>query len=76
MNEIRETITRLREKGWTLAAIGRELGTPANSLWRWQSGVYPPANGGAVLAVLKRLLARKKVPPKKLYPRRRRKHRP
>lgn len=59
VNDVQKTLVRLRERGWTLAAIGRELGVPANTVRKWSAGLRYPANAAAVKASLVRLSKRK-----------------
>ena len=62
MNDAQEILSELQEKGWTLAAIADELGTVADTVVKWKSGVNYPALPKLVIPVLKDLL--KKRPPK------------
>jgi hypothetical protein len=52
MNDVQQTLMQLRNRGWTLAAIGRELNIPANTLRKWSAGLRYPANSSAVKASL------------------------
>jgi transcriptional regulator with XRE-family HTH domain len=69
MTEVQELIAELQKKGWTLAAIAEELGVDDASVYRWQKGMRSPANVVGVVAVLRRLLRRKRVPKRKRYKR-------
>ena len=59
MNDIQERIEALQANGWTLAAIGDEVGTHRESVSRWKSGMYYPENSKAVLMALDTLLQKK-----------------
>jgi transcriptional regulator with XRE-family HTH domain len=67
MNEVQELIAELRGKGWTLAAIADELKVDHDTVYRWQRGLRSPANPVGVLAVLKGLLQRRRVPKRRRY---------
>lgn len=67
MNDVQMALEQLRQKGWTLAAIGDELEVPANTIRKWSAGMHYPANGPVVRAALKNLLARKRVPKKRRF---------
>jgi lambda repressor-like predicted transcriptional regulator len=69
MNEVQDVIRRLKEKGWTLAAIADELGVHYNTVQRWDGGTRVPANTRSVAHELERILARRRVPKKKRYKR-------
>ena len=62
VNDAQEILSELQEKGWTLAAIADELGTAADTVVKWKSGVNYPALPKLVIPVLNDLL--KKRPPK------------
>ena len=62
VNDVQEILSELQEKGWTLAAIADELGTAADTVVKWKSGVNNPALPKLVTPVLNDLL--KKRPPK------------
>ena len=68
MNDVQERITRLIDKGWTKAALADELGMGWMGLHQWTTGERNPANPKLVLAALDSLLARKRVPKKRRYP--------
>jgi transcriptional regulator with XRE-family HTH domain len=61
-DEVKELITQLRAKGWTLAAIADELQVDNESVYRWQRGLRSPANASAVATVLRGLLRRRRIP--------------
>ena len=42
MTEIQEAVIRLREKGWTIAALSRELQVSPVTIYRWTRGFNPP----------------------------------
>jgi hypothetical protein len=55
MNDVQIILSQLRQRGWTLAAIGDELEVPANTIRKWSAGMHYPANAPAVKAALKQL---------------------
>jgi hypothetical protein len=65
MDDIRTLLRRLQSKGWTLAAVADAIQVPINTVTRWKMGIKTPANPGLVSAGLRRLLARKRVPPQR-----------
>ena len=67
MNDVQESISELRLKGWTIAAIADELGMARISVAQWVEGRRYPANGKLVREALSRLLNRKRIPKKKRY---------
>jgi hypothetical protein len=69
MDDIRDVLQRLKEKGWTLAAIADELGVHYNTVQRWDAGTRVPSNNRAVVHELERLLTRRRVPKKRRYQR-------
>jgi ribosome-binding protein aMBF1 (putative translation factor) len=69
MNEVQEVLRRLKENGWTLAAIADEVGAHYNTVQRWDAGTRVPANSRAVVHELERLLTRRRVPKRKRYKR-------
>jgi transcriptional regulator with XRE-family HTH domain len=66
MNEVQQILRRLKERGWTLAAIADELGAHYNTVQKWNSGEREPANK-VVVRELERLAARTRIPKKKRY---------
>lgn len=52
----RKLIEKLREKGWTIAAVAREVGVSPNTAHRWRRGERHPENTHAVELVLQSLL--------------------
>ena len=62
MVELDELLADLEAKGWSQAALARELGVHWNTIWRWRNGLQSPANSVSVVRQLRELLARKRVP--------------
>lgn len=69
MTEVQELIAELQGKGWTLAAMADELGVDDSSIYRWQKGMRSPTNIVGVLAILRGLAQRRRVPKRKRYKR-------
>ena len=67
MNDVRQILTQLQEKGWTVAAISDEVGVRATTVHRWRSGERYPENAKMVLAGLDALLRRRRVPKQRRY---------
>ncbi len=67
MNEIQIKIAELQHKGWTLAALAEELGVTVNAVEKWKAGDRQPANIKAVLALLEKIGAKKRIPKKRRY---------
>ena len=61
------SLTNLRIKGWTLAAIADELEVTKNAVEKWNAGDRTPANRKSTLEHLNRLLQRRRVPKKRRY---------
>jgi hypothetical protein len=68
MTNAQSLIQRLQRKGWTLAALSRELGVTTMTVYRWQRGSNVPENRVVVERVLGQLLA--EPVPKRKYRRR------
>ena len=66
-SEIQLRIAKLVEKGWTLAAIADELGVTSDTVELWRAGERNPTNAKAVLAMLDKVLKKKRIPKKKRY---------
>ena len=66
-NEIQTKLNELKQKGWTLASIAREIGQSSRAVESWNQGVRSPANLQSVLASLDRLNKIKRVPKRRLY---------
>ena len=64
---IRVKLAELRDKGWTLANIAREIDQAKRTVEAWNQGKRSPANLKSVLASLDTLAKRKRIPPKKVY---------
>ena len=67
MNSVQLSLTNLRIKGWTLAAIADELEVTKNAVEKWNAGDRTPANRKSTLEHLDRLLQRRRVPKKRRY---------
>ena len=67
-NEIQTKLDELKQKGWTLASISREIGQAKGTVEAWNQGKRNPANLKSVLASLDKLSKAKFVPKKKFYP--------
>ena len=67
MTRIQIMLAILQEKGWTLAALADELEQTINTLEKWKGGSRNPANAKAVLAMMKQLEKRKRIPKKRRY---------
>ena len=65
--EIRSRIAQLTEKGWTLAAIADELGVKSDTVENWHKGLRNPTNAKAVLAMLDKVLEKKRIPKQRRY---------
>ena len=69
MNDVREKITQLHEKSWTLAAIADELGVTVNAVEKWKAGDRYPSNAKLVLNALDGLARRRRIPKQRRYSR-------
>jgi transcriptional regulator with XRE-family HTH domain len=67
MNDVQETISNLREQGWTIQAVADELGVHRESMRDWITGRYYPSHAKLVLAGLAALLDQR-PPKRKRYP--------
>ena len=56
MNDVQQKIQSLRDRGWTLVAISRELEVSWRAVAFWQSGDRYPANAKGVRRLLVDLL--------------------
>ncbi len=66
-SDIQTRIAQLVDKGWTLAAIADELGVKSDTVENWRAGRRNPTNAKAVLAMLDRVLKKKRIPKRKRY---------
>lgn len=66
-DEIQSKIAQLVERGWALAAIADELGVTSDTVEHWRAGRRNPTNAKAVLAMLNKVLEKKRIPKKKRY---------
>ena len=67
VNDIREKLSELQDKGWTLAAISEGIGMSISAVEKWKSGVAYPGASKPVMLALDALLKRR--PPKqRRYP--------
>jgi len=73
MNDVQSQIAGLEAKGWTLVAIADELGITVNAVQKWKVGAHSPNK--ATLVLLDQLLTRKRIPPKRRYPKGRQRQR-
>ena len=62
MTEVQQLIQELRVKGWSIAAIGRQVGVTDMAVRRWISGDRRPENVVAVKIVLRQMLKRRRIP--------------
>jgi hypothetical protein len=69
MDEVQELIAELRGRGWTVAALARELEVDYRSIIRWQNGQRTPANVAGVRSILRGLLKRRRIPKRRTYKR-------
>ena len=67
MNDVQHRIYDLKQKGWTIAAIGDEIGVTSRGVDHWQAGRRYPHNAKAILIVLDSLLKRKRIPKQRRY---------
>ena len=67
MNDVQKILLRLREAGWTDAAIADEMDVTRLSVDRWRRGDRYPRLSKLVLAALESLLSRE-PPPRRRYP--------
>ncbi len=67
MNDIQEVLAQLRDKGWTWAAIARELGVHRETVSRWWAGTFYPDHPRVFVVVLEGLLRRRRIPKQKVY---------
>jgi transposase-like protein len=67
MNEVQRIIGELEERGWTLAAIARELEVSWKTVHRWKHGSREPHHARLIILGLERLRARRRIPKRKLY---------
>ena len=68
MSDVKSRLADLRGKGWTLAAIADEVGVTWRTMKRWETGETSPDTPKPILATLNALLARKRIPKKRRYP--------
>lgn len=68
MNEtVQAKLAELRDKGWTLANIARELELSPVTVESWNAGTRSPANPKSVFESLERLAKLKRIPKKRVY---------
>ena len=67
MSQIQVIIARLEAKGWTQAAIARELGVAYNTVQKWKAGDRKPSNYQVVLERLETLSRWRRIPKKRQY---------
>jgi transcriptional regulator with XRE-family HTH domain len=66
--EVQKLLEELSSKGWTLAAIAKELGVDYSTVYRWRRGRHRPDNLNAVTIVLRQMI--ETSAPKRTYRRR------
>jgi hypothetical protein len=71
MSEIQQMIEELEKRGWTLAAIARELEVSWKTVYRWKDESRLPHHPKLVALGLERLLQRRRIPKRKMYERKR-----
>ena len=76
MNGVQLSLTNLRIKGWTLAAIADELEVTKNAVEKWNAGDRTPANRKSTLEHLDRLLLRRRIPKQRRYAKGNKRYRP
>jgi transposase-like protein len=69
MDEVQQIISELEERGWTLAAIARELEVSWKTVHRWRNGSGTPHHPRLAVLGLERLLQRRRIPKRKVYTR-------
>jgi len=62
MNDVRKALDKLRDLGWTSAAIADELGVSPVTVFRWQKNDSQPDHMKSVLHLLETLATRKRIP--------------
>ena len=67
MTDVQGTITALRQKGWTLAALADELEVDYDTVARWERGTRSPANAVGVKMALAQLMKRRRIPRRRRY---------
>ena len=67
MNDMQESISALRAKGWTLAAIADALGVSTRAVQQWKAGLRYPGTPQMVLDGLEGLMKRKDIPKRRRY---------
>ena len=65
MSDVRKALDKLRDLGWTSAAIADELGVSPVTVFRWQNGLRSARNSRSVLHMLESMLDRKRIPKRK-----------
>ena len=66
-NEIQSRIAQLVERGWTLASIADELGVKPDTVENWRAGRRNATNAKAILAMLDKVLKKKRIPKQRRY---------
>jgi transcriptional regulator with XRE-family HTH domain len=62
---VQAKLVELKQKGWTLANIAREIGQAKRTVESWNQGKRSPANLQSVLNSLDQLTKRKRIPKKR-----------
>jgi orotate phosphoribosyltransferase-like protein len=66
-NDVQSRISKLEEKGWTLAAIADELDVTSDTVELWKAGRRHPTNAKAVFLMLDKISSKKRIPKRKRY---------
>ena len=66
-SEIQSIIADLVKRGWTLASIADELGVTSDTVENWRAGRRNATNAKGILAMLDKLLKKKRIPKKRRY---------
>ena len=56
MNDIQVLLKQLKDKGWRLSDVARELGIERTTIYRWKAGTQYPHTARPVVLALKGLL--------------------
>ena len=62
MNDVRKALAKLRDLGWTSAAIADELGVSPVTVFRWQKNDSQPDHMKSVLHLLEALATKRRIP--------------
>ena len=70
MTEIQVLLTKLRGKGWSIAAIADALQVNYYTIYRWELGATSPSNPAPVSRMLWDMLQHADVPKKRRFKKR------